>query len=149
MKVIFKKDVKNVGKIGEIKEVKTGYARNFLIAGGYAIEATNANLATLEGHKASEQYKIDTARASAENIKKQIQGTTITIKAKAAANGKLFGAVTSKEIVTVIKNEKNIEIDRKKLVIDTDIKNFGSYKVKAKLFPAVIAEFNVTVTENA
>ena len=102
MKVIFTQDVKGSGKKGEIKNVSDGYARNFLIAKGLAVEATNKNLSDLEGKQASQQHKIDVEKAEANRIAGVINGKRLTIKAKAGSAGKLFGAVTSSQIAEQI-----------------------------------------------
>lgn len=147
MKVILLKDVNGTGKQGEIKEVKDGYAQNFLIKRGLAQEATNENLNILEGQKASAQHKIDVAIQNAKDIAKILEGKTVKITAKAGQGGKLFGSVTSKEISENIKKQFNCDVDKKKIVLDTDIKSYGIFSAQAKLYSGVVASFKVEVSE--
>ena len=102
MKVILTKDVKGTGKAGDVKEVADGFARNFLIGKGLALEATAKNLSDLAGKKASQQHKIDVEKQNAREIAEKINGKTVTVHAKAGANGKLFGAVTAAQIAEQI-----------------------------------------------
>lgn len=147
MKVILLKDVKGTGKQGEIKEVKDGYAQNFLIKRGLAQEATNENINILEGQKASAQHKIDVAIQNAKDIAKILEGKTVKITAKAGQGGKLFGSVTSKEISENIKKQLNCDVDKKKIVLETDIKSYGIFSAQAKLYSGVVASFKVEVSE--
>ena len=147
MKVILLKDVKGTGKQGEIKEVKDGYAQNFLIKKGLAQIATNDNLNKLEGQKASAQHKVDVAVDNAKNIAQTIEGKTVKITAKAGQGGKLFGSVTPKEIAENLKSQFNCEIDKKKISVETDIKSFGVFTVQAKLYSGINASFKVEVSE--
>lgn len=146
MKVILIQDVPGTGKKGEIKEVKDGFARNCLIGKKLAVEATNANLNLLDGQKASAQHKIDVDTANAKAIAEKLEGKTLTLSAKAGANGKLFGSVTSKDISALIKKELGCDVDKKKIVAG-DIKAFGTFDVEAKLYTGVSAKFKVSVTE--
>ena len=146
MKVILLQDVKGTGLKGEIKEVKDGFARNCLIGKGLAVEATAKNMNLLEGQKASAQHKIDVDIANAKEIAAKIEGKTVNIVAKGGANGKLFGAITSKDISMQIKKQFGCEIDKKKIVAN-DIKTFGNFNAEAKLYANVTAKFTVIVTE--
>lgn len=146
MKVILLQDVPGTGKKGEVKEVKDGFARNCLIGKKLAVEATNANLNLLDGQKASAQHKIDVDTANAKVIAEKLSGKTLTLAAKAGANGKLFGSITSKDISALIKKELGCDVDKKKIV-SGDIKAFGTYEVEAKLYTGVSAKFKVSVTE--
>ncbi len=149
MKVILLEDVKGTGKKGEIKEVKDGYARNCLIGKKLAVEATAANINLLEGQKASAQHKIDMEIANAKALAEKLQGKTINIKAKGGAGGRLFGSITGKDISAQLKKQYNCEVDKRKLVINGDIKAFGGYQVEAKLYNGVSAKFTVMVEELA
>lgn len=146
MKVILLQDVKGTGLKGEIKEVKDGFARNCLIGKGLAVEATPKNMNLLEGQKASAQHKIDVDIANAKEIAAKIDGKTINIAAKGGANGKLFGAITSKDISMQIKKQFGCDVDKKKIVAN-DIKTFGNFNAEAKLYTNVTAKFTVIVTE--
>ena len=147
MKVIFTQDVKGSGKKGEIKNVSDGYARNFLIAKGLAVEATNKNLSDLEGKQASQQHKIDVEKAEANRIAGVINGKRLTIKAKAGSAGKLFGAVTSAQIAEQIEVQFGEKVEKKKDSLKSEIKNFGEYEADIKLYSGISAKITVEVTE--
>ncbi len=147
MKVIFLEDVSGSGKKGEIKEVKDGYARNFLLKNNVAVEATKQNMNLLEGQQSSAKHKVDTEIASAKNMADKINGKTFTVTAKAGASGKLFGAITAKDISALIKKDAAVDIDKKKITLSEDIKGFGSFTAEAKLYSGVSAKFTVCVKE--
>ncbi len=146
MKVIFIQDVKGQGKKGEEKNIADGYARNFLLPRGLAVEATAANLNNLKGQKASEAYKKEQEIKAAEEIKKQLEGVTVKICAKAGENGKLFGSVTTKDIADALKAQHKIEIDKRKIVLAADIKATGEVTVDAKLYPQIVGKIKVLIT---
>ena len=146
MKLILLADVKGKGKKGELVNVPDGYARNFLLPKNLAVVADNAAMSELRGKKESAEHHKQEEIAAAKELASKLDGKTVTIKAKAGANGKLFGSVTSKEIVSEIKNVFDIVIDKKKLSV-ADIKNFGDYTAQIKLLPGIIAKLNVKVTE--
>lgn len=145
MKVILLKDVKGSGKAGTVLEVADGYARNYLIVKGLAIEATAKNINDLEGKKASAQYKLDTAKAEAEAAAKAVNGGKIVIKSKAGQNGKLFGSVTTSVISDKIKEQFGATIDKKKISLNGDIKAYGDYDVEVKMTQGVNAKLTVSV----
>jgi len=146
MKIILLQDVPGTGKTGDIKEVKDGYARNMLFPKGLALEATKANLNMLEQKKASFQHKKDLEREAAEKAAARIDGKTFKISARAGESGKLFGAVTAKDVSAALKKEGN-DLDKRKLTIKDDIKAFGTYEVEAKLHSGVSAKFYINVSE--
>ncbi|MBP3855160.1 MAG: 50S ribosomal protein L9 [Ruminiclostridium sp.] len=147
MKVILLQDVKGTGKKGEVKEVKDGYARNCLIRQKLAVEATNANMNILEGQQAHAQHKIDTETENAKHIASVIEGKTFSTAVKAGTNGRLFGSVTAKDIVKLIKDKHGLDVDKKKIVLKEDIKTFGTFEAEARLYNGVSAKFKVQVTE--
>ncbi len=147
MKVILLQDVQGTGKKGEIKEVKEGYARNFLIKKGLAQEANAKNLNLLQGQKDSAQHKIDVDTANAKAIAEALEGKTISVKAKAGQNGRLFGTVTSKEVSAAIKKSLNLDVDKKKINIPMKIEGFGTFSADARLYAGVSAKFTVSVEE--
>lgn len=147
MKVIFIKDVKGSGKKGDIKEVADGYARNFLIGKGFAVEATAKNISDYEGKKASEQYKLDTMKKEAEKEAKAIDQKRVSIKAKAGKGGKLFGAVTAGNVADAIASQLFVTIEKKKVNLSTEIKAFGTYTAEIKFMPGISAKVFVDVTE--
>ena len=145
MKVIFIKDLKGQGKVGDQKNISDGYAKNYLIPNGYAIEATSANLNDLKGKKESQAYKKEQDIMHAEQLKKSLADLTVTIKTKSGENGKLFGSITSKDISEELKKQHNIEIDKKKIVLPDGIKVTGSFSVDVKLYPSISGKLNVSV----
>ncbi len=145
MKVILLKDVKGTGKQGDIKEVADGFARNFLIAKGVAIEATNKNLSDLAGKKSSQAHKEEVELENARKNAAEIDGKTVTIKLKASANGKLFGSVTAANVCDAIKVQYGVELDKKKLSLKSEIKAFGSYEGEARFKSGVCAMVKIEV----
>lgn len=145
MKVILIKDVKGSGKAGDVLNVADGYARNYLLARGFAIEATAKNVNDLAGKKAAEQHRLDVAKSEAEAAAKKLGGQTLTIKAKAGQNGKLFGSVTSATISDLISAQFGESIDKKKIVMNSDIKAYGDYTVDIKMTQGVSAKMNIKV----
>ena len=133
MKVILKQDVRGKGKKGQMIEVAEGYARNFLLPKGLAVLAT-ADAVNTMNLQAKAKAKADAeAKAEAMAIAEKLKSCQVKIAAKGGAGGKLFGAVTGKEISAALKEQFNMDIDSKKLVLSEQIKAFGGYEVKAKL----------------
>lgn len=147
MKVIFNADVKGQGKKGELKEVSDGYARNYLLPRKIATEATTDNINTLKLKEKARQAQMAAERAQAEEYAKKLGEITVTVKAKAGAGGKLFGAITSQEISDSLKAQHGIEIEKNKIVQAEPIKAYGSFQVKAKLGYEVTGAINVMVIE--
>ena len=145
MKVIFIKDLKGQGKVGEEKNISDGYAKNFLIPKGYAIEATAANLNDYKGKKDSENFKKQQEVELAEKIKSELEKIELIIKAKSGDNGKLFGSITSKEIAAKLKDDFDLSIDKKKFVLPDGIKTTGVTNVTIKLHPGIIGNLKVKV----
>lgn len=145
MKVILLADVKGKGKKDQVIEVPDGYARNYLLTKKLAIEADAKALNELKGREASKQYKHDVEKAAAIEIAGRLDTITLVLKRKAGIDNKLYGAVTTKEIVQQLKQEYNLEVDKKKLFMEGPIKAFGTYKIKAKLFRDVSATITVQV----
>ena len=140
MKVILQQDVRGQGKKGQLVEVSDGYARNFLLPRKLAVTATAENLNTM---KQQEKAK----KAQAEAIAKQLEGILVKISARTGEGGRLFGAVTGKEISDALAAQHNINIAKAKLVLDEPIKSCGSYQIKAKLGYEVSGTVNVLVVE--
>lgn len=147
MKVILIQDVKGTGKKGDIKEVADGYARNFLIGRGLALEANAKNLSDLAGQKASQQHKIDMERAKAEEIAEKLRGQTVQVQAKAGAGGKLFGAVTASHVADAVAQQFGCQIDKKKITLQIEIKSFGSFSAEIRLYSGISASVTVCVSE--
>ncbi len=146
MKVVLLQDVKGKGKKGELCNVSDGYARNFLFPRNLAREADATAMNELRNREEAKAHHIAEEKAAANDIAARLSGKTVTLHAKAGASGRLFGAVTSKEIAEAVKTELGIEIDRKKMTV-ADIKNYGEYKATVKLYTGISAEFIVEVTE--
>lgn len=146
MKVIFKQDVKGQGKKGEVKNVADGYARNYLLPRGLAVEATPGNMKALKEAQRREHEKEQEADAQAHALKQRLEQLDLKIKAKAGEKGRLFGAITSKHISDELK-EQNITVDRKKVQLDEPIRALGVTKVEIKLRPGITAVMNVHVVE--
>lgn len=147
MKVILKQDVKGKGKKGQMIEAAEGYARNFLIPKGMAVEAT-ADAVNTMNLQAKAKAKADAeAKAEALAIAEKLKACQVKIAAKGGEGGKLFGSVTTKEISAALKEQFGLELDSKKLVLPDAIKSFGSYQVKAKLGFEISGLVNVLVCE--
>ncbi len=146
MKVVLKQDVKGLGKKGELVNTSDGYARNFLFPKGLACEANAQSMTELKNREQAEKYRIATETAAAKKAAEEISGKTIRITAKAGANGKLFGSVTSKEIAEKISKEFGIKTDKRKIVVE-DIKQFGTYEFEIKLYQGISAKLFVMVGE--
>ena len=148
MKVILLEDIKGKGKKDQVLEVADGYARNYLFAKKLAIEADAKALNELAGREASRQHKYEVEKAQAEETAKQLETITLVLHHEAGKDNKLYGTITTKEIVQQLKQEHGIEVDKKKLSMENPIKAFGTYKIKAKLFAGVVATITVQVVEN-
>ena len=146
MKVVLKQDVKGLGKKGELVNASDGYARNFLFPKKLAVEANAQNMSELKNREQAEKYRIATETAAAKANAEKMSGKTIKITAKAGANGKLFGSVTSKELAEKIADEFGIKVDKKKIVVD-DIKQFGTFEFEVKLYTGISAKLFVMVGE--
>ncbi|MCI9482991.1 MAG: 50S ribosomal protein L9 [Clostridiaceae bacterium] len=147
MKVILKQDVKNQGKKGELIEVSEGYGRNYLIPRGLAEIATADNLNVMRQADEAKARRIALEQEAARNAAAKLKECTVVVKAKAGSGGRLFGAVTAKEISDSLKAQHGIDVAKNKIVMDEAIKSFGTYKVKAKLYPEISGEITVQVAE--
>ena len=147
MEVIFLKDVKGSGNKGDIKNVADGYARNMLLPKELAVEATPENLNKLQGQQASAQHKVDVDIQNAKETAAKLKEQKVIITAKAGSNGKLFGSVTAGNVADAIEKQFGVKIDKKKIVLSTDIKNFGSYTANIKLYNGISEKIDVEVTE--
>ena len=145
MKLILQQDVKGQGKKGDIVNVSDGYARNFLLPRNLAIEASEANLNTLNQKKQAEKNKKDKEVSGAKELAFKISEVTVTLKSKAGDNGKLFGSITSKDIAEGLKKQHNISIDKRKIILEDAIKSLGSLEVEVKLFEGIGSKLKVKV----
>lgn len=148
MKVIFLKDVKGKGKKGEIKEVSSGYAQNYLFKNNLAKEATKGNVSALEGQKKAQAKHEAELEAEAEVLKEKIEaeGFEVEIKTKAGEDGRVFGSVPSKQIADALAKQHDIKIDKRKLDLPNPIKALGYTKVPIKLHKNISAVLKVHVT---
>ena len=147
MKVVLKQDVKSIGKKDELHEVSDGYARNYLLPRGLAVEADAAAVIEVRTKAAAVEHRAAQELAAAQKLEKKIDGRTVTLKAKAGQGGRLFGSVTAKDIAETLARETGEQIDKRKIVMDGDIKNFGAYTIEVKVYPKVAAKLTVRVEE--
>ena len=147
MKVILKQDVKGKGKKGQMIEVAEGYARNFLLPKGLAVPATTDAMNTMRLQEKARARAEAEAKANAAAVVEQLKSCQVRISARGGEGGKLFGAVTSKEISAALQEQYQVELDSKKLVLDEPIKAFGAYEIKAKLGYEISGTVYVLVTE--
>lgn len=146
MKVIFLKDVKGQGKKGEIKDVSEGYAQNFLMPRGLVRPATDGNVKTLEHQTAAEQKRKEKEKEDAAALGKKLEEMTVTLKAKAGEGGRLFGAITSKQVAEALEKD-GVKIDKRKIEMHEPIRTLGVTQVQVKLHPEVKSTIKVQVTE--
>lgn len=145
MKVILLKDDKNLGKKGSLVEAKDGYARNFLLPRKVAVEATPENLEQWKKDRAEEERVEAENKKAALELKQKMEKISVTIYAKAGEGGRLFGAITSKDIADALKKEYSIDVDKKKIDLSDPVKEIGVRKVSVKLYPQVNADLKVDV----
>jgi large subunit ribosomal protein L9 len=148
MKVILKQNVDSLGKAGEAVKVADGYARNYLIPKGLAVEASNWSLKALENEKKQIMKKLETERKKAEVIIERLAGVALSLTRRVGEQDKLFGSVTTKDIEQSLQ-ELGIEIDRKMIILEEPIKTPGEFLAKIKLQPGVTTEIKVTVIGEA
>jgi len=147
MKVILKQDVKGLGKKEDMIEVKDGYARNFLLPRGLAVEANASNINDMKSKKESERQKRERELAHARELAEKLKEIAVVIKSKAGENGKLFGSITNKDIADKLKSDFNIDIDKKKFVLADTIKTLGETQVEVKLYPEVSGTLTVKIVQ--
>lgn len=147
MKVIFLKEVKGKGKKGEIKNVSDGYANNFLIKQGLAVEATKGNISSLDAQNKKEQRQAERELQEAIALKERLENMTVELSAKAGDGGRLFGSITSKQIAEELKKNHELKIDKRKIELPDAIRSLGYTKVPVKLHTDVTATLNVQVKE--
>ncbi|EKN62372.1 50S ribosomal protein L9 [Neobacillus bataviensis LMG 21833] len=147
MKVIFLKDVKGKGKKGEVKNVADGYAHNFLIKQGLAVEANNASISSLDAQKKKEEKMAAEELADAKKLKDVLDQITVELTAKAGEGGRLFGSITTKQVAEELQKKHGIKIDKRKMELTDAIRTLGHTKVPVKLHHEVTATLTVSVTE--
>jgi len=148
MKVILKENVESLGKAGDAVKVADGYARNYLIPKGLAVEASSWSLKSLEHEKNRIMQKIKSEKKKAELMVEKLRGVTCTLHRRAGEQDKLFGSVTTKDIENSL-IEQGIEIDRRMIVLEEPVRSLGEFPVKIKLQPGVMAEIKIMVVGEA
>ena len=146
MKVILNADVKGLGKKGELVNASDGYARNFLFPKNLAVEANSTAMNELKNRESSKAHHIAEEKAAATESANKINGKEIVIHAKAGSNGKIFGAITSKEVAAEINTAFGVSVDKKKITV-ADIKSYGEFSAEVKLYNGITAKVTVKVTE--
>lgn len=147
MKVILTQDVKGQGKKDQIVEVSDGYARNFLLPKKLAIPADAKALNEAKNKEASKNHKIAVETAEAKDIAGKLEGVTVKIVSKSGADGKLYGAVTTKDVADALEQQHKIVIDKKKISIATPIKSYGKYELDVKLYTDIAGKINLLVSD--
>ena len=146
MKVILKEDVKGQGKKGQLVNVSDGYARNFLLPRGLAMEADAQAMNDLKNKEEAARHHAAMEKQNAEEAAKALKGKTVKLTAKAGSAGRLFGSVTTKEGAEGLKAQFQVEVDKRKISM-ADVKAFGSYEAEVKLYPGISAKITVMVGE--
>lgn len=147
MKVILKEDVKGSGKKGDLITVSDGYARNYLLPKGLAMEANNQTMGEFKAKQAAAEHHAAVEKQEAHDLAKRIGEKTVKLTAKAGAGGKLFGSVTAKEVAEAINREYGCNIDKRKISLESEIKAFGTFTAQIKLHPGITAKVYVAVGE--
>ena len=147
MKVILKQDFKNLGGKDSMVEVSDGYARNFLIPRGIAVEANSVNINIMNARNEAERTRKDRESMQAKELAAKIEDITVVIKAKAGENGKLFGSITSRDISEKLKSDFKIDIDKKKIELPDTIKSLGDFNAEVRLYPRVSVKLAVKVEQ--
>lgn len=145
MKVILQKDIKSVGKKGQILDASDGYARNYLLPKKLAVIADATNLNELKTKQDANKYKRDMTMANAKELVKKMKSFELTFKIKAGENGKTFGSVTAKDIADELNKKYFVEVDKKKIGLADAIKTIGVYTIDVKLFEGIVGKLKVTV----
>ena len=147
MKVILKSDVSKLGRAGSLIEVSDGYARNFLIPKGLAVEATPGKMAEWKAEQARLKAKDEKNRQEALELQKKLEGKSITIEGRAGDNGKLFGSITPAQIADALSAQHGLkDFDKRNIKLDEAVKSAGNYKFSLKLYPNVQADMTLVVT---
>ena len=145
MRVILKAEVRGLGRTGEVKDVADGYARNYLLPKGLAIEATGGELKVLAQERQSEKTKKDRAHQDAEALAARLGEVTLVFKLKAGEQGKTFGSVTAKEVADALKKEAKADIDKTKIVLHEPLRSLGIHKVEVRLLSDIRASVTVAI----
>jgi large subunit ribosomal protein L9 len=145
MKVLLRSDVRGVGRRGDIVEVKSGYARNFLLPTGAGLAANDSMELQAASMRKARDLRDAQSRTAAETQRAVIEAATVTVAARAGVNGRLFGSITEADIVNALRTATNISLDRHSILMDEHLKEIGSATVSARLFEGVVAVIKVEV----
>ena len=145
MRVILKREVRGLGRPGDVKDVADGYAQNFLLPKGLAIEATAAQMKQLAQERQTDKLKKDRAHADAEELAARLAAITLVFKLQAGEQGKTFGSVTNKDIAEALKREHRMDIDRTKIQLPDPLRTLGAHTVEVRLMPDVRAKLTIAV----
>lgn len=145
MKVILLKDVKGLGKEGDLVNSKDGYARNYLFPKNLAVEANEENLKKWEERKKEEAKKIQKEIEAANELKKKLESLTVTLKVKTGSQGRLFGSITALDIANNLKEQYGIDIDKRKIELKDNIKSLGEFEADVKLYQDITAKLKINV----
>jgi large subunit ribosomal protein L9 len=143
MKVILLKDVKGLGKEGDLVNSKDGYARNFLFPKNLAVEANEENLKKWEERKKDEAKKIQQEIEAANEMKERLENLTVTLKVKTGSQGRLFGSITALDIANNLKEQHGIDIDKRKIELKENIKSLGEFEAEVKLYQDIVAKLKI------
>ncbi len=146
MKLILRADIENLGRLGDLVEVKGGYGRNYLVPQGLAMTATAANLRSFELERKKLQQKMDVLRSQAQSLADKINGLVVRLEVRVGEGDKMYGSVTAANIADAML-EQGVEIDRRKLVLENPIRTLGEFEVKVKLHQDVDSSINVQVVK--
>ena len=147
MKVILTQDIKSVGKKGQLIDASDGYARNFLLPKKLAVVADATNLNELKMKQDANKYRRDMTMANAKELSEKMKNFELVFKIKAGENGKIFGSITSKDIATELAKKYFVEVDKKKVSLEGDIKTYGTFNAEVKFGHSVSAKIFVLVSE--
>lgn len=147
MKILLKQDVKSQGKKGDIIDVSDGYARNFLLPRGLAVIADAKAVNEVKTKKEAALHKIEEEKQNAIKLVEKLSTITIKLSAPAAPDGKLYGSINTANIAEALKVKENIDVDKRKIVLEEHIKSFGTYVVDIKVYPEMTAKITVVVTD--
>ncbi len=147
MKVVLKQDLKGTGKKDELVNVADGYARNYLFPRGLAVPADKGAVTDLKNKEESRKFRAETELENAKELASRISGATVTVLSKAGSTGRLFGAVTAKEVAEAVNQAYGVELDKRKITLENDIKNYGVYDAVVKIASGITANIRVRVAE--
>ena len=145
MKVILKQDIKGVGKKDTVINAADGYARNYLLPKGLAVEADSSNMSNLNAKKSSENFRKEQEKQEAQKLAKRLEGILLKINVKAGENGKIFGGVTAKEISENLDSQYGLKVDKKKIELKETIKTIGEFAINVRLYEGIVAKLKIDV----